>query len=149
MPMMDDQVREQVRKALAGLTRPVRIVVFTQREGGALECQFCQQTRELAEEVAARSDQVTLEVRDFEGDRDLAATYGVDKIPALVLLADGTPPRDFGIRFYGIPAGYEFSTLIEDLRLLGGGEPGLREDTRRFLDQLKRPVHLQVFVTPT
>lgn len=149
MPMMDEQVRDQVRKALADLTRPVRIVMFTQREGGALECTFCQQTRELAEEVAATSAQLTLEVRDFEADRELAATLGVDKIPALVLLADGTPPKDYGIRFYGIPAGYEFSTLIEDLRLLGRGEPGLREDTLQALGQLKSPVHLQVFVTPT
>ncbi len=149
MPILDEKVREQVRKALADLTRPVRIVMFTQGEGGALECDYCQQTRELAEEVAGTSPQVTLEVRDFEADAQLAKTYGVDKIPALVLLADGTPPRDVGIRLYGIPAGYEFSAFIEDLRLLGGGEPGLREDTVRALGQLKSPVHLQVFVTPT
>jgi glutaredoxin-like protein len=149
MPLMDDKVRKQVQGALADMQRPVRIVMFTQGEGGALECEYCGETRALAEEVAALSDKVTLEVRDFQGDEALARQYGVDKIPALVLLEDGDPPRDHGIRLYGVPAGYEFSTFIEDLRMLGAGQPNLSAATREALARLTQPVHIQVFVTPT
>jgi glutaredoxin-like protein len=149
MALLDDKVRNQVTSALAGMSRPVRMVMFTQGEGGALECEFCEQTRELVEEVGALSDKVTVEVRDFTADATLAEQYGVDKIPAVVLLSDGDAPKDHGIRLYGVPAGYEFSTLIEDLRMLGNGNPGLSQETLKALQTLTRPVHIQVFVTPT
>ncbi len=109
----------------------------------------CEQTRELVEEVAALSDKITVEVKDFTGDAELAKQYGVDKIPAVVLLSGGETPKDHGIRLYGVPAGYEFSTFIEDLRMLGSGDPGLSPETMKSLAALTRPVHLQVFVTPT
>ena len=149
MPLMDEKIRKQVRTALAGMTRPVKIVMFTQGEGGALECDYCSETRELVEELAGLSDKLSVEVRDFQGDEALAVKYGVDKIPALVILADGAEPKDYGIRLYGVPAGYEFSTLIEDLRMLGAGDPALSEDTLKALRGLTEPVHIQVFVTPT
>jgi alkyl hydroperoxide reductase subunit AhpF len=148
MALLDDKVRKQVTTALAGMTHPVKMVMFTQGDGGALECEFCGQTRELVEEVSSLSDQLSVEVRDFTGDAELARQYGVDKIPAVVLLG-GDPPKNRGIRLYGVPAGYEFSTLIEDLRMLGSGDHGLSDTTMQALATLTRPVHLQVFVTPT
>jgi hypothetical protein len=149
MPLLDDKVRKQVATALAGMKIPVRMVMFTQGEGGALECEYCGQTRELVEEVGALSDKIRVEVKNFTADAALAAEYGVDKIPAVVMMTDGEPPTNHGIRLYGVPAGYEFSTLIEDLRMLGSGEPGLSPETTKALASLSRPVHLQVFVTPT
>jgi len=149
MALLDDKVRKQVTAALAGITKPVKMVMFTQGDGGALECEYCGQTRELVQEVAALSDKVTVEVKDFTADADDARKYGVDKIPAVVLLSDGETPKDHGIRLYGVPAGYEFSTLIEDLRMVGSGDAGLKPETMNALATLTRPVHIQVFVTPT
>lgn len=150
MPLLDDRVRKQVQDALAGLARPVRMVMFTQGEGGALECEYCTETRELAQEVSQQSEQLSLEVLDFQGDEARARELGVDKIPALVLLADGdaAPPHP-GVRLYGMPAGYEFSSLIEGLRMVGTGDVKLADATREALARLTKPVHLQVFVTPT
>jgi alkyl hydroperoxide reductase subunit AhpF len=150
MPFLDEQVRAQVRTALADMPRRVRMLVFTQHEGGALECEYCSETRELAQEIAALSDRLTLEVRDFVADEALAQAHGVDKIPAIVLLADeGTQPRDYGIRLFGIPAGYEFSTFIEDLRMVASGDSKLTPETMKTLAGLRQKVHIQVFVTPT
>jgi alkyl hydroperoxide reductase subunit AhpF len=149
MALLDEKIRKQVTAALAGIAKPVRMVMFTQGEGGALECENCGQTRELVEEVASLSDKLSVDVRDFTADEALARQYGVDKIPAVVLLSDGDPPTDHGIRIYGVPAGYEFSSLIEDLRMLGSGEPGLSTETMAALQTLTGPVHIQVFVTPT
>ncbi|HVC19252.1 MAG TPA: thioredoxin family protein [Vicinamibacterales bacterium] len=149
MALLNAQAERQVRAALAGLETPVTLVLFTQGEGGALECEYCVETRHLAEEVAALSDKVTLEVHDFVGDADLARGYGIDKIPALIVMRGGPEPKDYGIRLYGIPAGYEFSTLLEDIRMVGRGEAGLRPETLAALQRLTQPVHIQVYVTPT
>ncbi len=149
MPLLDDRVQKQVRTALADVKAPVKLVMFTQAEGGALECGFCGETRELVEEIAKLSDQIAVEVRDFQKDADLAREYGVDKIPAIVMLTGGDHPKHHGIRFYGMPSGYEFSTFIEDLKMVSRGDAGLSAATRQMIQTLTRPVHIQVFVTPT
>ncbi len=149
MPLLDERVQKQVRGALADLKQPVRLVMFTQGEGGALECAFCGETRQLVEEIAKLSDRISVDIRDFQGDAELAKRYGIDKIPAIVMETGGDSPKDHGIRFYGIPSGYEFSTFLEDLRMVSRGEPGLGQATRDAVAKITRPVHIQVFVTPT
>jgi glutaredoxin-like protein len=141
MPVLPDDVKVQVREAFAELKDPVRLVIFTQ----ALECALCQQNRELLEEIAELSDQITAEVYDFVADKEQVEAYGVDKIPAVAILGE----EDHGIRFYGIPAGYEFTSLVHAIRLVGGLGSQLDEDTRAKAGALSDPVHLQVFVTPT
>ncbi len=149
MPLFDDRVQKQVRSALKDLERPVRLVMFTQGEDGALECAFCSETRQLVEEIAQMSDRITVDIRDFQADADLARSYGVDKIPAIVMETGGPVPKDHGIRFYGIPSGYEFSSFIEGLRMVGRGDAGLSAATREAIGRLTKPVRIQVFVTPT
>ncbi|MDE3154171.1 MAG: thioredoxin family protein [Acidobacteriota bacterium] len=149
MALLNAQAEKQVRAAFAELDGPVKLVLFTQGAGGALECEYCTETRQLVEELTALSDRITLEVRDFVGDADLARQYGIDKIPALAVVRGGDDPRDYGIRLYGIPAGYEFATLLEDIRMVSRGEPALHAETLEQLSRLTAPVRLQVFVTPT
>lgn len=149
MSLLNEQVQNQVRQVLDKMTEPVKLLVFTQGEGGALECDFCAETRQLAEEIAALSDKITLEVRDFVADASLAEQYHIDKIPAMAILGDGPTLKDYGIRLYGIPSGYEFGSLIEELVMVSGGDPGLQNKTLDALKQLTAPIHIQVFVTPT
>ncbi|MDT8306707.1 MAG: thioredoxin family protein, partial [Anaerolineae bacterium] len=109
----------------------------------------CTETRQIAEEVVALSDKVELEVYDLVADGDKVDEFGIDKIPATIVMRGGDEPKDFGIRFYGIPSGYEFATLIEDIKMVSGGETGLSDATREQVAALETPVHFQVFVTPT
>jgi alkyl hydroperoxide reductase subunit AhpF len=141
MSVMDDKTREAVRKELSDLPRAVKLVMFTQE----LECEYCAVTRELVEELAGLSDHLTAEVRDFLADAELAAQYGVDKIPALLVLADEDP----GIRFFGIPAGYEFDSLLEAIRNVARGDAELPGVVKEDLAKVDKPVHLQVMITPT
>lgn len=143
MPLMDDNTREQVRALLADLTGPVKLLVFSQQ----FECQMCAETRQICEEVAALSDKITVEVRDLVADEALAQGMDVDKIPAIALL--GADDKDYGIRFYGIPSGYEFMSLLEAIKLVSTGKLELSAETLRTLDALEGDLHLQVFVTPT
>jgi glutaredoxin-like protein len=141
MPLLQDKDREQVQQLFAGLSEPVKLVMFTQE----FECELCKETRELVEEVASLSDSVSAEVYNLALDKHKAEEYGVDKIPAVVVVGE----KDHGIRFFGIPSGYEFSTLLEDIMSVSAQESGLSEDTGAFLAGLKDPLHMQVFVTPT
>ncbi len=141
MAFLEEKDREAVRRRLAGMKEPVRLVYFTQE----LECPTCRETRQLLEEVTSLSDKLRLEVHDFLLEREEAARHGVDKIPATVLVGDSDP----GIRFYGIPVGYEFATLLEDILMVSARDSGLAPATRQALRALEQPLHLQVFVTPT
>jgi glutaredoxin-like protein len=149
MALLNDNIRKQLRDAFDQLEAPVRILTFTQGEGGALECDLCAENRTLIEEVAALSPRISLEVLDFVADAPIATQYGVDKIPATVILSDGDTPTDYGIRLYGIPSGYEFTTLVEDILMVSRGESGLNARTLQELARLTQPVHIRVFVTPT
>ena len=149
MAILNDDIQNQVREVLADLDAPVKLVVFTQGEGGALECAMCAETRGLIEEVAALSDKISVEIRDFVADSEVAETYGIDKIPAVAVVREGDAPADYGVRLFGIPSGYEFGTLIEDIRLVSSGNPELSDATLAELAKLSSPVNIQVFVTPT
>ena len=152
MALLNEEIQNQVRPILAGMQAPVKLLMFTQGSGGgevAIECTMCSETRQLAEEIAALSDKITLEVHDFVGDKELAENFEIDKIPALAVLKDGTEPEDYGIRLYGIPSGYEFSSFIHDILLVSSGAHELSPATLQELARLDRPVHIQVYVTPT
>ena len=144
MPVLNDKIRTEVRKALQNMAGPVKLVVFTQ-SSDALECEMCAETRALVEEVAGLSDKLSVEVHDFLDDKAVAAQYKVDKIPAIALVG----AKDYGIRFYGIPSGYEFSSLMDDIVTVSKGESGLSAATKAAVAKLAKPVHIQVYVTPT
>lgn len=142
MSLIPDEHREHVKGQLAeGLVNPVRIVMFTQQ----MECQFCADTKQLITELAALNDKIRAEVHDFIADIELAKQYGVDKVPAIVLLGE----KDYGIRYYGFPFGYEFQTLLEGLMAASKGTTDLSSETKAKLKAIKTPVHIQVFVTLT
>ena len=125
---------------------PVKLVMFTQ----ATECLYCAETRQIAEEIASLSDKVTVEVFDLVADKATVERYAIDKIPAIAIVrVQEGGDRDYGIRFYGIPSGYEFTTLIEDIWDVSRGSTDLKPKTKEALATITQPVHIQVFVTPT
>jgi len=143
MGMIGDKDKKTVGDRLSKLSGAVKLVVFTQE----MECQFCKENRELAEEVAALSDKISVEIRDFVKQEAEAKKLGIDKIPAIGVFGEGD--KDYGIRFYGIPAGYEFMSLLESIEIVSKGESGLSAAGKEKIKGLNKPVHLQVFVTPT
>ena len=145
MPLLKEKDRDYLMEQFDDLADPVKLIVFTQE----FECHYCAETRQIAEELAALSANVSLEVYDFVADKEVAQRYGVDKIPATIVMRGGRQAKDYGIRYFGIPSGYEFSSLIEDIKRVASGESGLSASTKQWAAKLEAPVHLQVFVTPT
>ena len=144
--LLNDDIKKQVRDVFTQLKNPVQVLFFGDRDN----CLYCDDTLALVQEVVELSDKLNLAVYDMSDDAAIAAQYKVDKTPGLVLAGlDGEQVLDFGIRYAGIPSGHEFSSLVHDLVLVSGRDSGLNSKTREFLNKLEKPVHLQVFVTPT
>lgn len=145
MALLNASLRTELRDVVSALPRPVTLVVFV-----GLPCETCAETRELVEELASTFDgKVRLEVHDLDAHPPEATLYRIAKAPAIVVLGGESGRRDFGIRFYGSPTGYEFATLIEDIRMASRGTTDLSAATVDTLTHLTAPLHLQVFVTPT
>jgi glutaredoxin-like protein len=149
MSMIAPQDQKTLRKLFEQLEGEVTILNFTQHESPLVlpiqECDYCKETRELLEEVAALSEKIHLESRDFVRDKQEAERLGITRIPAFVLQGRARG----AVRFFGIPAGYEFSTLVEDIIDVSTGKTDLSEKTRKALSEVKQKLHIQVFVTPT
>jgi glutaredoxin-like protein len=142
MSLIPAEHRELLRSELSEkLENPVKIVMFTQ----AVECTFCSETRQLINELAALNDKIKVEVYDFVADAEKAKAYGVDKIPATIIMGE----KDYGIRFYGLPYGYELQTLLESVVSVSKRKTDVSDTTRQKLREIKTPIHIQVFVTLT
>jgi len=144
--LLDENITKQVKEAFDRLSRSVQILFFSSQE----DCETCNDTRQLLEEVTALSPKLGLSLYDLQEHADLAKEYAVDKAPVFVVAAkDGDQMVNTGIQYAGIPSGHEFSTLIQDILLVSSRDSGLKPATREFLKSLQKPIHLQVFVTPT
>jgi alkyl hydroperoxide reductase subunit AhpF len=142
MAMLTARDEQEVRKMFEPLEHPVKLVVFSQELAAA---DLCRQNESLVREVAGLSDKISVEVLNLAIDRERAEAYGVDQVPAIVV--EGA--RDYGIRFYGVPSGYEFSNLIDAIVVASTGEPALTDETKTSLAALAGPVDIKVFSTPT
>ncbi|MBD3376862.1 glutaredoxin [candidate division KSB1 bacterium] len=136
---LKDKDIQNLSKRFNTLQKQVQLVFFTQE----MECQYCRETRQLLEQVSSASEKVELTVYDFQKDEDKVKEFGIDKIPAIVVLAE----KDMGLRFYGIPSGYEFASLIESIDYVAR-KPDLSRRVQEELKKIDRDLHIQVFVTP-
>jgi alkyl hydroperoxide reductase subunit AhpF len=141
MGFLRTQDEQAVRKEFERLGGPVKLIVFASELGGETNGQ----TVALVKEVAALSDKLSVSVLNPYIDREQAEAYGVEVSPAVVV--EGA--RDYGIRFLGMPAGYEFSNLLDAIIAVSNGEASLSAETKTALAGLSGDVRIKVFATPT
>jgi glutaredoxin-like protein len=142
MSMLLNEVKQEVKKKFdKELRNPVKLIYFTEK----LECQSCKETHQLLDEIVTLSDKISLNVFNFAIDKEEVDKYKIDKIPAIVIMNE----KDYGIRLFGLPAGYEFSSLIEGITLVSTGKTGLNEKSIERIATLTNPVHIQVFASNT
>jgi len=146
MGLLRDDDRAQLQKEFEQLTNAVKLVFFTQ----ASDCDFCPLTKQVLDELVGLSDKIQLETFDFATDKHQVQAFRIARIPAIALVRiEAGQDRDYGIRYYGVPSGYEFASLVGDILDVSRGDSGLSAPSKAALAQLKEPVHLQVFTTPT
>jgi len=142
MALITDEVVGQVKEEFARLVNPVRLAVFSQ----ALNDPESEQVKRLVEELADVDPRVTAESYNYVLDKEKVDALGIRRIPAIAILGG---EKDYGIRMYGLPSGYEFGMMVDAILDVSSGDSGLSQPTRTALAELARPVHVQVFSTPT
>ncbi|NOY07496.1 MAG: glutaredoxin, partial [Spirochaetes bacterium] len=82
MSFINDKDKKTLSERLSKLEKPVKLIYFTQE----MECQLCKETHELLQETTELSGKITLEVKHFLHDKELADSLKIDKIPAIAVL---------------------------------------------------------------
>jgi glutaredoxin-like protein len=140
MALFDVKVQNQLKEILKNMKDNVKILNFTQ----AIECPMCKETRAFAEEIATLSDKLSVIVYDQIADKDMVQKYGVERIPAIVLL--DSEGKDRGVKFYGLPGGYEINSFLGSIIELSGRREELPADILARIKKIDKDVHIQVFV---
>ncbi len=141
MSFLSERDKQDVRTFLNQMSNQVELLIFSSEQN----CRYCDDTKLLVEELSELSGKIILKEYDMNKNKTVAAEFRIDKTPAIVIKAG----KDGGIRFYGIPSGYEFNSLIEDVVDIANSYHGFSELQMRKIMAINKPVHLQVFVTPT
>jgi len=147
MSLLAPADQDKLRESFTEMTSPVRLLFFTQ----ALGCDTCLETRQILDELPVLSDKIAIEEVNFVLENEKAAQYGIDRVPAVVVLGqdESGAPRDSRIRFLGAPSGYEFISLVQAVLLVGGRASSLAEPNRQRIAAVATPTAIQVFTTPT
>jgi glutaredoxin-like protein len=141
MPMLNERDTETVKKEFEKMKDSVVLKYFKEE----LNCPTCADTEKILTEVAGLSEKIKLEVYNMAMDRELAGKYGITQVPATVIQGR----EDYGVRYYGIPAGIEFTTLIHAMLVVSGGPEGIPAEIKAEADRITKDVSYKVFVTPT
>ena len=143
MGLLSAQDEAVLKQHLSSITKKVDLVLFTQAIGGSESGPV---TKTILGELAALNDKIAIVDKNFVLDTEDKTKYGVDKAPAIVILSDGADTR---MRMYGAPTGYEFVGLVEAIIVAGTGRADLEPETMALLAGVTKPMHIQVFSTPT
>lgn len=139
--------QDRLRDEFEDMPGRVTLLFFAQ----ALECDACPEVRQILAEITNLTDKVVVEEVNYLLERHRAERFGIDHVPAVALLStDATGvSHDLGLRFLGVPSGFEFISLVHGVLLAGGRPPELSAETLGRLATLNHSLTLRVFTTPT
>lgn len=141
MSLLKEDDKGYLIEEFGKMSRDVEIIHFTSEK-----CEYCEDTIKILEEIAGLTDKIHLKIYDVKKDEEIAKKLNVENMfPATILIND----KNTSIRFYGIPSGYEFGSLIEIILEIGKGTPTLKPETIEKLKDIDKPVNIKIFVTPT
>jgi len=137
---IDEETLNYVRKVFGKIENEVKIYYFTSPNK---ECRFCSDIEEILRIVSRLHSKIKVIKRDEDSEE--AKKYGIQDFPCILLHGK----EEYNVRFFGIPAGYEFGTFIEDIVDVSHGRVDIDSSLRRILiENVKKPTRILVFVTP-
>src|SRR4030042_5089886 len=139
--LIDDKTNQEVQKILKSMINPVEVIFFTR----SAPCPFCEQQRKILDIISTLSDKIRIKTFDFDKDKKLVIIHKIDKAPATLIIGE----KDYGIKFYGITGGHEFTSLIQSLIMASTRKSGLHPELEKLVKNIKKPVHIEVMVTLT
>ncbi|MCF7886146.1 MAG: thioredoxin family protein [Candidatus Marinimicrobia bacterium] len=141
MPVFNDSNREKIQDFLNDMKNDVTIVFFTQE----MECEACSQTRQFVTELSELHNKLNLKIYDFVKDEEKAKELGLEQIPAITLLTQEN--RATGIKFYGLPGGYEINSFLTALVEVSGNQKTLNKDLQSRINKINKNIDIKIFVT--
>ncbi len=143
MALLKDKDKQYLKDEFKkNLKNEVKLYVFTSEE----DCQYCDQTVEIAHELQETSDLIKVEKLGLDSEK--AKKWGIERAPTTVVTTNGGTEHS-RIKYIGIPMGYEFSSLVEDIRRISRNDPEIEPEVQKKLEGIDKPVTIRVFVTPT
>ena len=143
MGLMKEEDKKYVKDLFEkNLANEVNMLLFVDSKE---KCMYCNETKELMEELASMNQKLKLKVYDINANKKEAQLLGIDKTPSLTLWGK----TNYSIYYFGIPAGHEFAALLEDIVDVSKGATRLQQSTKEKLKSISKPMSIKVFVTPT
>lgn len=141
MALFDDNIQKQLKEILDQMVNEVTLLFFTQE----IECQTCKDAHEFINEISGLNDKLKMKTYNFVNDKEKADAYGVDKVPAIVLLdKDG---QDTRMKYFGVPGGYEINSFLAGILMASGRDEQIPPELKARIAAIDKPVHIQVFVS--
>lgn len=138
--LLNEEIQIQVKELFTQLSKRVTILFFDSNN-----CETCESTKQLLDEVTGLSDYLSLDIKNYNDDIDLVNKHNVERVPAFLLLDEND--NDRGIRFYGIPAGHEFTSFLSAIIEIGGNESKISDSVLERINGISKPINIKVFVT--
>jgi len=139
---LNDEIKQQLKDEFAKFDKNIEVLYFTKK----IDCDLCEPTEGLLNEITELTDKISFKIFNFVNDKEEVEKYAIEMTPAIVIKSID---KDYGIRFYGIPAGYEFTSLFESLRLISLEDADYDTETIEEIKKIDKPVKIKVFVTPS
>jgi len=143
MTILSDEDKKYLEDLFKNFKKDINIVFFSTSD--EKQCEQCENIRAIIRELKDISNKIKSQEFSIENDKEEAEKYEVEMAPALVIMGE----KYSGVKYYGVPSGYEFSSLIEDISDIGNDDIKIDDNIMEKLKQVDKPVHIKVFITPT
>ncbi len=143
MRIFNEETKKELKEMIGELPNEVNIAFFTSKT----KCRSCRDTLMYIEEFSQINDKIKLSVYDINEDIEMSEKYTIERVPAMVVLDKDLKNR--GIKFYGIPSGYEVHSLIASVRESAGIVMPIDAPVKKRIKAIDKEVKIKVFVTPT
>jgi len=142
MALFDEKITKQLIELIGDIPKKLTIQYFRQND-----CASCDDTQAFVTEIAAMNENISVVINDLDESPEVFQKFDIERTPAIAMLTeDGI---DHGIRFFGIPAGYEINSFVASIREVAGMDEPLPDDIIARINAIDKDVHIRVFVTPT
>lgn len=143
MKLLTDKNRTEISFMIGDLKDKVRILAFY----SDVSCPTCQDTMQYIEEICELNEKLDLKKYEKTKHAEIFQKYDISLVPALIV--SNSESKNSGIRFYGIPSGYEIHSFIHAIKMVSGIENSIESVIIERIKRLNKTFHLDVFITPT
>lgn len=141
-------ISEEDLKTLEGifkerLKNPVILMTFITHNN----CEYCNEEAQLVNELTKANSLIKAEVINIDDDSKTPSKFNIDKAPAINIMGDNY--KDYRVRYFGLPAGHEFSAFIDDVIDVSNDKSRLSPNGKARTKAISQPARIEVYVTPT